>query len=142
MMLKTTDTPAVGQPLAPDQKYLEVEAPQHPLPSCVCAVRVLQSRVRLGRVWREGNVHHFVEWMVHTVCGWGRGEEVTRGCMRLLGVGATQQSIQCRGHWAPVGQPGWTSSQRLLLLLLSLQMLESDMEQAFLAGDNTGMVSK
>lgn len=45
-----------------------------------------KSKVRLGRVWREGNVHHFVEWMVHT-------------------------------------------------------MLESDMEQAFLAGDNTGMTA-
>eukprot|EP00878_Enallax_costatus_P012448 GHUV01012999.1.p1 GENE.GHUV01012999.1~~GHUV01012999.1.p1 ORF type:complete len:213 (+),score=34.24 GHUV01012999.1:151-789(+) len=26
-----------------------------------------KSRVRLGRVWREGNVHHFVEWQVHTM---------------------------------------------------------------------------
>jgi len=43
-----------------------------------------KSRVRLGRVWREGNVHHFVEWMVHT-------------------------------------------------------MIESDMEAAFIEGDNTGM---
>lgn len=26
-----------------------------------------KSRVRLGRTWREGSVHHFVEWMVHTM---------------------------------------------------------------------------
>lgn len=26
-----------------------------------------KSKVRLGRVWREGNVHHFVEWQVHTM---------------------------------------------------------------------------
>lgn len=26
-----------------------------------------KSRVRLGRVWREGSVHYFVEWMVHTM---------------------------------------------------------------------------
>jgi urate oxidase len=45
-----------------------------------------KSRVRLGRVWREGDVHHFVEWMVHT-------------------------------------------------------MLESDMEHAFIDGDNTGMTA-
>jgi urate oxidase len=45
-----------------------------------------KSRVRLGRTWREGNVHHFVEWMVHT-------------------------------------------------------MIESDMEHAFLEGDNTGKIS-
>ena len=45
-----------------------------------------KSRVRVGRVWREGNVHHMVEWMVHT-------------------------------------------------------MLESDMEKAFLEGDNTGMTA-
>ena len=24
-----------------------------------------KSRVRLGRVWREGNVHHFCEWSVN-----------------------------------------------------------------------------
>lgn len=45
-----------------------------------------KSRVRLGRVWREGDVHHFVEWMVHT-------------------------------------------------------MIESDMEHAFIDGDNTGMTA-
>jgi urate oxidase len=45
-----------------------------------------KSRVRVGRVWREGNVHHMVEWMVHT-------------------------------------------------------MIESDMEKAFLEGDNTGMTA-
>lgn len=45
-----------------------------------------KSRVRLGRVWREGSVHHFVEWSVNT-------------------------------------------------------MLESDMEAAFLEGDNTGMTA-
>ncbi|EIE26572.1 urate oxidase II [Coccomyxa subellipsoidea C-169] len=26
-----------------------------------------KSRVRLGRTWREGDVHHFVEWTVHTM---------------------------------------------------------------------------
>ena len=26
-----------------------------------------KSRVRLGRVWRDGDVHHFVEWKVATV---------------------------------------------------------------------------
>ncbi len=26
-----------------------------------------KSRVRLGRVWREGNVHHMVEWNVFTM---------------------------------------------------------------------------
>lgn len=26
-----------------------------------------KSKVRLGRVWREGNVHHFVEWSVNTM---------------------------------------------------------------------------
>lgn len=26
-----------------------------------------KSKVRLGRTWREGNVHHFVEWNVHTM---------------------------------------------------------------------------
>lgn len=65
------------------------------LPCCVCCF-LLQSRVRLGRVWREGNVHHFVEWMVHTVCGCvGRG-----GCMRVLGVGGGQQSLP---RWALAG---------------------------------------
>lgn len=45
-----------------------------------------KSKVRLGRVWREGNVHHMVEWSVNT-------------------------------------------------------MIESDMEHAFLKGDNTGMTA-
>eukprot|EP00877_Chromochloris_zofingiensis_P008318 jgi/Chrzof1/373/Cz01g13160.t1 len=45
-----------------------------------------KSRVRLGRVWREGSTHFFVEWMVNT-------------------------------------------------------MLESDMERAFIEGDNTGMTA-
>ena len=26
-----------------------------------------KARVRLGRTWREGDVHHFVEWTVHTM---------------------------------------------------------------------------
>lgn len=26
-----------------------------------------KSRVRLGRVWREGNVHHMVEWTVQSM---------------------------------------------------------------------------
>ena len=26
-----------------------------------------KSRVGLGRVWREGNVHHFVEWNVNVM---------------------------------------------------------------------------
>ena len=26
-----------------------------------------KSRVRLGRTWREGDVHHFAEWTVHTM---------------------------------------------------------------------------
>lgn len=26
-----------------------------------------KSRVRLGRTWREGDVHHFVEWMVEVI---------------------------------------------------------------------------
>lgn len=26
-----------------------------------------KSRVRLGRTWREGDVHHFVEWTVRTM---------------------------------------------------------------------------
>ena len=26
-----------------------------------------KSRVRLGRVWREGDVHHFAEWSVNTM---------------------------------------------------------------------------
>ena len=26
-----------------------------------------KSRVRLGRTWREGDVHHFVEWTVQTM---------------------------------------------------------------------------
>ena len=26
-----------------------------------------KSRVRLGRIWREGNIHHFVEWKVATL---------------------------------------------------------------------------
>ena len=26
-----------------------------------------KSRVRLGRTWREGDVHHFVEWTVNTM---------------------------------------------------------------------------
>ncbi len=26
-----------------------------------------KSKVRLGRVWREGNTHHFVEWSVNTM---------------------------------------------------------------------------
>ena len=26
-----------------------------------------KSKVRLGRVWREGNVHHMVEWNVNTM---------------------------------------------------------------------------
>jgi hypothetical protein len=43
-----------------------------------------KSRVRVGRVWREGDVHHMVEWTVNT-------------------------------------------------------MLDSDMEHAFMFGDNTGM---
>lgn len=41
------------------------------LSCCHVPVPALQSRVRLGRVWREGSVHHFVEWMVHTVRGFG-----------------------------------------------------------------------
>lgn len=45
-----------------------------------------KSKVRLGRVWREGSVHHMVEWTVHT-------------------------------------------------------MLESDMEHAFVKGDNAGMTA-
>ena len=43
-----------------------------------------KSRVRVGRVWREGDVHHMVEWTVNT-------------------------------------------------------MIDSDMEHAFMFGDNTGM---
>lgn len=45
-----------------------------------------KSKVRLGRVWRDGNVHHMVEWNVNT-------------------------------------------------------MIDSDMEHAFLNGDNTGMTA-
>lgn len=26
-----------------------------------------KSKVRVGRVWREGNVHHFAEWSVNTM---------------------------------------------------------------------------
>ena len=26
-----------------------------------------KSKVRLGRTWREGNVHHFREWQVHSM---------------------------------------------------------------------------
>jgi urate oxidase len=26
-----------------------------------------KSKVRLGRTWREGNVHHFVEWTVDSM---------------------------------------------------------------------------
>ncbi len=26
-----------------------------------------KSRVRLGRVWRDGSTHHFVEWNVNTM---------------------------------------------------------------------------
>lgn len=47
-----------------------------------CAV---QSRVRLGRVWREGNVHHFVEWMVHTVSTSSRRDMCS--CLRGVGEG-------------------------------------------------------
>lgn len=45
-----------------------------------------KSKVRVGRVWRDGNVHHMVEWNVNV-------------------------------------------------------MLESDMEHAYLNGDNTGMTA-
>ena len=37
---------------------------------CAAALKEHQhgkSRVRLGRTWREGDVHHFVEWTVHTM---------------------------------------------------------------------------
>lgn len=26
-----------------------------------------KAKVRVGRVWREGNVHHFFEWNVNTM---------------------------------------------------------------------------
>ena len=41
-----------------------------PTPHCNFALPVHQhgkSKVRLGRTWREGDVHHFVEWNVATM---------------------------------------------------------------------------
>lgn len=76
-----------------------------------------KSKVRLGRVWREGNVHHFVEWQVHTML---ESDMEVRAMFELH----LQSMARC-ALW-------WPRASRIENCILQL---------AFTDGDNIGMTA-
>ena len=62
---------------------------------CAAALKEHQhgkSRVRLGRTWREGDVHHFVEWTVHTMLESDMARAFTEGSNTDMTATDTQKN--------------------------------------------------